>query len=172
VRALVSALGVLPSTCIAALGARQVWRRRRGGPIIGGSRPARVRASGHDRRGDALAVDAGLGEQLRGCARGRHRCDCEADDRNRRGVRGERLEHGRGDAALRPVILDDDDRAGLRSRVAQRCHVDRLDRVKIDHPDRDAVRGEHVSRRQRLAQGDPSRDDGYLVAVSAGANDA
>ena len=106
--------------------------------------------------GDAVGVDAGLGEQLGRLARVRHLVHREPDDRRPLVGVAERREHGLAEPALGPVILDRDDRARER---AQRLGVERLDRVEVDHARLDPLLRERVRRLQRLVDGDPRADD-------------
>ena len=64
-----------------------------------------------------------------------------SDDRVRL-LLGQRLEHRVADAALRPVVLDGDDRPGLASGRADRLRVDRLDAVQVDDPRADPFAGQ------------------------------
>ncbi len=65
-----------------------------------------------------------------------HRAHRELGDDRVRLLGGERVEHRVADAALRPVVLDGDDRPGLATGGSDRLGVDRLDAVQVDHPAR------------------------------------
>ena len=77
----------------------------------------------------------------------------------------EHVEHRVADAALRPVILDGDDRSGLASGGAHRLRVDRLDGVQVDHPRADAFLGQLLRGRQRLVERDAGADDRHDVVI-------
>ena len=114
---------------------------------------------------DRLGVDLGGAQQLLGLARGRHAFDRKHPDLGLGVVFGQRRQHRLADAALGPVVLDGDDRAGLLGGLDQRPGVDRLDRVEVDDPGRDAAAGELLGGGQRFVQGDAGADERDVVAV-------
>ncbi len=105
-----------------------------------------------------------------GCAGPRHSGDRELADADALDL-GERGEHGIADAALGPVVLDGDDRAGVGGRLADGLLVDGLDRVEVDHPGGNALSAELFGRLERLVERDAGPDQGHLILVG-GAQDA
>ena len=79
-------------------------------------------------------------------------------------VRRERFHHGGAEAALGVVVLDDDELSlGGFHRLAQRLHVDRLDRVEVDHPGRDLLRRQLVGGGEAVVQRHAGADERDLV---------
>src|SRR6266508_1927760 len=125
------------------------------------------------RRDDVLRGDPRGVEQLRGLARPRHLTHGEvAVAQAGLAALRERGEGGVADAALDPVILDDDDPAARRLRRGhERLAVDRLHGVRVDDTDAHAVLRELVGRDDRLVQRDARGDHGDAVVGAAAAHD-
>ena len=71
-----------------------------------------------------------------------------------------------GEAALRQVVLQDDDVAGLLDGSEHEVGVERLDRVHVDHPDADPVDLELVGGLERLPQDLAVGEDRRVGAVA------
>ena len=104
-------------------------------------------------------------QQLGRRPRARHADDREPLDRRMLVQPGERREHGLAQAALGPVILDGQDRAGRGGSLAQAFHVDRLHGVAVDHAGRDSLGLEGVGGRQCLDHRDPGAHDRDVVVI-------
>ena len=115
--------------------------------------------------GDVARVDARRRQQLGRRPGPRHRSDRELRDGRMGLLAREHVEHRVADAALRPVILDGDDRPGLASGGANGLRVDRLDGIQVDHPRADAFRGQLLRGGQRLVQRDAGADDRHDVVI-------
>jgi hypothetical protein len=111
--------------------------------------------------GDVGGVDAGGAEELGGGAGAGHLADGQVGDGQVGAAdAGQGVDDGGAEAALRVVVLGDDQpAAGGRGGRGERGGVGRLDRVQVDDPGADAVGGQLVGRGQALVQGDPGADE-------------
>ena len=76
---------------------------------------------------------------------------------------GKGFEDGGSQAALGMMVLDQDQSTGFLCGLLERRAVDRLERIEIDDPGRDAIVAEGVGGGQALVQGNSGTDEGYLV---------
>src|SRR5258708_3688074 len=89
--------------------------------------------------------------------------DREVTDADRVTCAVERLESRAADAALRIVVLDDDEPVPGRGRgLEERLRIDRLHRVQVHDPGLDAVASELVGRGQAVVQGHAGADQRHL----------